>query len=60
MSQTEEALADTEARADLAEIELTAVRTELREFISWLEQPTRGPVVFRDEVAARLSRILDS
>jgi hypothetical protein len=58
MSQIEEALADAEARADLAEDELTAVRNGIRELQNWLREPVRGPIIFRAEVVERLSEIL--
>lgn len=38
--------------------DLSALRRDLREFIAWLNEPTRGPVIFRSEVVERLSQIL--
>lgn len=47
-------------RALCAEQEYGLVRAELLGFIQWLEEPIRGPVIFRYEVVERLSQILDT
>ena len=36
------------------------IRASLKEFIEWLNAPTRGPVIFRSEVIERLSAILET
>jgi hypothetical protein len=56
--QVEEAIADLEARADLAEDELTAIRNGIRELQNWLKNPVRGPIIFRSEVVEHLDQIL--
>jgi hypothetical protein len=40
------------------EQELAAMRRELREFIAWLNDPVRGPIIFRFEVVEHLQAIL--
>lgn len=47
-------------RANAAEADLFNTRSELWEFIQWLSDGTRGPVIFRSEVVERLSQILDT
>lgn len=56
--QVQEALSDAEARADVAEDELSAIRRGIREYQEWLRNPVRGPIIFRSEVIERLSQIL--
>lgn len=58
MSQIDEAIADLEARADLAEDELKVLRNGIREFQLWLREPVRGPIIFRSEVVEHLEAIL--
>lgn len=45
-------------RALCAEQDLTEIRTGIYDFVEWLREPDRGPVIFRSEVVERLMTIL--
>lgn len=48
-------------RAHMAENELSALRQDLRAYVRWLNDPTHGGrVIYRSDVADRLSQILDT
>lgn len=47
-------------RASAAEQDVIDMRQSMRDYIAWLKEPTRGPVIFRSEVVERLEAILDT